>query len=218
MRAAGQDGLVRELLVPAGAIAVLAAGVMLVRQHGIKRMWAYSSVEHVGLLTLAIGLGATPLFILHALNHSLVKVALFLLAGGIIHLYGSKSLKQINGLLRSAPAWGVLLAAAGFAIAGSPPFGTFLSEWLLLRDTFGAGQPLAAMLVIAGLTVTFVAIAVHVGGILFGRAPDIQSSPPARTWSVVPVILLVMALVTGLALAPSVMTVLTRLASVGGGL
>jgi len=216
MHAAGQDGLVRELLVPAGAIAVLAAGLMLVRQHDLKRMWAYSSVEHVGLLTLAIGIGATPLFILHALNHSLVKVALFLLAGGIIHRYGSKALKQVNGLLRSAPAWGVLLAAAGFAIAGSPPFGTFLSEWLLLRDTFGAGHPLAAVLVMAGLTVTFVAIAVHVGRILFGHAPQEHRTLPAPVWSVVPAALLLLALATGLALAPPVMTMLTHLAAIGG--
>jgi len=216
MHAAGQDGLVRETLVPAGAITVLAAGLMLVRQHDLKRMWAYSSVEHVGLLILAIGIGATPLFMLHALNHSLVKVALFLLAGGIIHRYGSKALKQISGLLRSAPAWGVLLAAASFAIAGSPPFGTFLSEWLLLRDTFAAGHPLAAVLVMTGLTITFVAIAVHVGRILFGRAPQQHRTQPAPAWSIVPAMLLLLALVTGLALAPPVMTMLTHLAAIGG--
>ncbi len=216
MAAAGQGELVRQLLVPAGAVTVLAAGVMLVRQHDLKRLWAYSSVEHVGLLTLAIGIGATPLFLLHALNHSLVKVALFLLAGGILYRYGTKSLKQLSGLLRTAPAWGLLLGAAGFAIAGSPPFGTFVSEWLLLRDTFGAGQPLAAVVVLLGLTMTFVAVAVHVGRILFGPAVATPQPPPTPVWSAAPAVLLVLALATGLAVSPAVMSALTQLAMAGG--
>src|SRR4029450_3698286 len=91
MAAAGQAALVRDLLVPAAAVTVLAAGLMLVRQHDLKRMWAYSSVEHVGLLTLAIGIGSGPLFLLHASNHSLVKTALFLLAGNVLYLFGTKS-------------------------------------------------------------------------------------------------------------------------------
>ena len=217
MHAAGQGDLVRQVLVPAGAITVLAAGLMLVRQHDLKRMWAYSSVEHVGLLALAIGLGATPLFVLHALNHSLVKVALFLLAGSILHVYGTKTLRKLSGLLRTVPAWGVLLAAAGFAIAGSPPFGTFLSEWLLLRNTFDAGEYLAAGLVIAGLTLTCVAITAQVGRILFGPAVPINRPLPSAAWSVAPTILLGLALLTGLTLSPPAMTALASLAAWGGG-
>ncbi|MHB9133032.1 MAG: proton-conducting transporter transmembrane domain-containing protein [Armatimonadota bacterium] len=213
MNAAGQGELVRQILVPAGAITVLAAGVMLIRQRDLKRMWAYSSVEHVGLLALAIGLNATPLFVLHALNHSLVKVALFLIAGSILYQYGTKALQKLSGLLQTVPAWGILLAAASFAIAGSPPFGTFLSEWLLLRDTFAAGEYLAAGLVIVGLTITFVALASHVGRILFGHAVTTDRPRPSLAWSAVPAVLLVLAILTGLALAPPVMTLLT---SMGG--
>ena len=99
---------------------------------------------------------------LHAINHSLVKAALFLLAGNVLHLFGTKSLGKLGGLLRAAPAWGFLLTAATFAIAGSPPFGTFLSEWLLLRDTLAAGEVAAVILVMVGLTITFVAVAAHV--------------------------------------------------------
>lgn len=216
MHAAGQGDLVRQLLVPAGAVTVLAAGILLLRQRDLKRMWAYSSVEHVGLLTLAIGIGATPLFLLHALNHSLVKVALFLLAGSIMHYYGTKSLQQIGGLLRTVPTWGVLLAGAGFAIAGSPPFGTFLSEWLLLRDTFTAGEYLAAGVVIVGLTITFVAITMHISHLLFGKGAAINRPAPSPAWSYVPAALLVMTLLTGLVLTPSAMTVLGAIARVGG--
>jgi hydrogenase-4 component F len=194
------------------AVTVLAAGLMLVRQHDLKRMWAYSSVEHMGLLALAIGIGSGPVFILHAINHSIVKVALFLLAGNVLHLYGTKSLGKLGGLLRLAPTWGVLLAAGSFAVAGSPPFGTFLSEWLLLRDTFATGHYIASGLVIAGLTVTFIAIAYHVSLVLFGNAPEGKKFNLPRSWSFVPATLLLAALATGLALAPRVMWIVTTLA------
>lgn len=213
--AAGQPELVRQILIPAGTITVLAASLMLVRQSGLKRLWAYSSVEHVGLLTLAIGLNSGSLFILHALNHSLVKVALFLLSGNILHHYGTKRLSKLTGLLKTAPAWGILLAAGGFAIAGSPPFGTFLSEWLLLRDTFAAHEPLAAALVILGLTMTFIAISTHVGRVLFGASPTATQPRSVRAWSIVPAALLGLSLLAGLMLTPAALALLKSLA--GGG-
>ncbi|MHB9035154.1 MAG: proton-conducting transporter transmembrane domain-containing protein [Armatimonadota bacterium] len=208
---AGLSSLVQHTLVPMAAITVFAAGMMLVRQHDLKRMWAYSSVEHMGLLALAIGIGSGPVFVLHAINHSIVKVALFLLAGNILHLYGTKSLGKLTGLLRIAPMWGVLLAAGSFAIAGSPPFGTFLSEWLLLRDIFASGHFVVGGLVIAGLTITFIAIACHVGRILFGNAPEGKKYNYPRSWYFVPAALLLVALATGLVLAPRVMSALTGL-------
>lgn len=208
---AGLSDLVHHTLVPMAAITVFAAGLMLVRQHDLKRMWAYSSVEHMGLLALAIGIGSGPIFILHAINHSLTKVALFLLAGNILNLYGTKALGKLGGLLRLAPVWGVLLAAGSFAIAGSPPFGTFLSEWLLLRDTFATGHFVVAGLVIAGLTVTFIAIAGHVSRVLFGNPPDTKKYNYPRSWSLVPATLLLAVLATGLVLVPRVMSALTGL-------
>jgi hydrogenase-4 component F len=208
---AGLSPLVQRTLVPMAAITVFAAGIMLVRQHDLKRMWAYSSVEHTGLLALAIGIGSGPVFVLHAVNHSLVKVALFLLAGNVLHLYGTKSLGKLGGLLRIAPQWGILLAAGSFAIAGSPPFGTFLSEWLLLRDIFASGHFLSGGLVIAGLTVTFIAVAYHVGRVLFGNPPDTKQHGYARSWSLVPATLLLAGLATGLALMPGIMAALTGL-------
>jgi hydrogenase-4 component F len=216
MVAAGQGAVVRDLLVPAGAITVLAAGLMLVRQHDLKRMWAYSSVEHVGLLALAIGIGSGPVFILHAVNHSLVKCCLFLLAGNVLHLYGTKSLAQLGGLLRAAPGWGVLLIAATFAVAGSPPFGTFLSEWLLLTRTLAAGEVAAAVVVIAGLTITFVALAHHVSRMLFGGGPEREDRRPSAAWSLTPAVLLGFSLLAGLALAPPVMGALASWSHGGG--
>jgi hydrogenase-4 component F len=215
VEAAGQAALVQQTLIPAAAVTVLAASLMLVRQHDLKRMWAYSSVEHVGLLSLAIGIGSGPLFLLHAVNHSVVKAALFLIAGNILHLYGTKSLGRLGGLLRAAPGWAVLLAAASFAVAGSPPFGTFLSEWLLLSATLSAGHVGAAVTVIVGLTVTFVAVAHHVGRVLFGAHPSLAVKLPGTGWSVAPALLMAVSLLAGLALAPPVMAALNSLAPGG---
>ena len=213
--ASGQGELVRQLLVPAGAITVIAASLMLVRQHDLKRMLAYSSVEHVGLLTLAIGIGSGPIFILHAFNHSIVKVALFLMAGGILHVYGTKVLSKLGGILKASPLWGIVLFAAGFAIAGSPPFGTFISEWLLLRDAFASGEIAAAIVVIIGLTITFIAITTHIGRVVFGSERSLVKNVPAKTWAFTPALLLVISLAAGLAIAPSVMKMLNMLAHLG---
>jgi hydrogenase-4 component F len=211
MVAAGHAAVVQQTMIPMGTITVLAASLILVRQHDLKRMWAYSSVEHVGLLTLAIGLGSGSLFLLHAINHSLVKNALFLLAGNILYLYGSKSLGKLGGLQRAAPGAALLLALAGFAAAGSPPFGTFISEWLLLRTMLGAGQVWAAGLVMAGLTLTFVAVAGHVSRVLFGPAPALSLKPPPPTWLVVPAALIGLSLLAGTMVSPRVLATLSAL-------
>jgi len=210
--AAGQAELVRQLLVPAGAITVIAASLMLVKQHDLKRMLAYSSVEHVGLLTLAIGIGSGQLFILHAFNHSIVKVALFLMAGSILHVYGTKELSKLGGILKASPVWGIVLIAAGFAIAGSPPFGTFISEWLLIRDAFASGEIAATIAVIVGLTITFMAITTHVGRVVFGSEHSPAKTAPVRVWALTPALLMVMSLIAGVAVAPPVMRILSVLA------
>lgn len=213
--AAGQSGLVHQLLVPAGAITVIAASLMLVRQHDLKRMLAYSSVEHIGLLTLAIGIGSGQLLILHAFNHSIVKVALFLMAGVVLHAYGTKSLPKLGGILKTSPMWGVVLIVAAFAIAGSPPFGIFISEWLLLRDTFASGEIAAALVVMAGLTITFIAITTHICRVVFGHERTPVVSTPVKSWALVPAVLLMISLVAGVAVAPSVMNILKNLVQLG---
>ncbi|HEY3281277.1 MAG TPA: proton-conducting transporter membrane subunit, partial [Armatimonadota bacterium] len=210
LNAAGQQRFTQHLLVPAAALTVLAASLMLVRQHDLKRMWAYSSVEHVGLLALAIGIGSGPVFLLHALNHSLVKAALFLLSGNVLALYGTKALNDLGGLLRRAPGWGLLLGMGGFAVVGSPPFGVFLSEWWLLTRTLAVGEVWAAGVVLLGLTITFVAVSVHLAGVLFGGSASEPHGGRLTASSLVPGALLLGSLLAGLALAPPVMAALAR--------
>lgn len=215
MAASGQMAFVAGLLVPAGTITVVAAGIMLVRQHDLKRMWAYSSVEHIGLLIVAVGMGAGPILILQAFNHSIAKCALFLMSGNVLEAFGTKALTKLGGLLRTAPLWGIGLAAAGLAIAGSPPFGTFLSEWLLIKGVAVSGHGWAVAGLIAGLTLTFMAIASHLNPLIFGEArPAVRAKAPA-VWSVVPVALVVLSLCAGLAVTPAAISFLGSLSGVG---
>lgn len=113
------------------------AGVFILRQTDYKRMLAYSSVEHMGILAIGVGLGGIGLFgsFLHAVNHSVVKAMLFLTAGNLMARFHTKDTSRIQGVCRVLPISGVLWVAGFLAITGSPPFGTFISEFTILRAT-----------------------------------------------------------------------------------
>jgi hydrogenase-4 component F len=148
----------RELLVGFGLISMGVAAVFIVGQSDYKRMLAYSSVEHVGILALGIGLGGAGVFgaLLHAINHSLTKAMLFLVAGNILGAYRTKSTTEVRGVLRVLPVSGVLWVAGLFAITGSPPFGPFLSEFTILKASLDQGRTVVAVVYLALLAVIFI--------------------------------------------------------------
>ena len=130
-------------------------------QADFKRMLAYSSVENMGILALAVGLGGVGGFgaMLHAVNHSLTKGMLFLIAGNILALYRTKSTHDVRGVLRSLPVSGVLWVAGFLAITGSPPFGPFLSELVILKAALDQGQVMVAAIYLLSLSAVFVGMA-----------------------------------------------------------
>lgn len=186
-----------ELVAVLGAVTVVAAGILLIRQHSFKRMWAYSSIENVGIMLVAIGLGSGGLFLLQAINHSLGKAAVFLLSGNIIQSAGSKKLDEIRGLLKSNPLLGVLLGMAALAVTGSPPFGTFVSEIGILVASADSSHWILATFLIVGIAVSFIAVLVHVGGILFGAPLKSYVATKSIRASAVPALLLGGTLVLG---------------------
>ncbi len=194
---------IMQILLGMGAITVLAAALFLIRQHGFKRMWAYSSIENVGIMLVAIGLGSAALFFLQAINHSIVKVALFLLSGNIVHAGGSKKLYNLHGILKSCPAWGCLLTLGLFAITGAPPFGTFLSKISILAVLADRGSWILIGILLFATSLAFMSLSVHVGRVLFGGAKtDFQAFKVFQT-SVVPIILLCCSVILGLVIFPS---------------
>ena len=138
-----------------GLISLIFAAFMLYRRRDIKRMFAYSSIEHMGIIVFAFGLGG-PLAnfagLLHMTMHSLTKSAIFFAIGHIAQVKGTQRLAEIHGLSSTHPVLAVGLALGVIAIAGLPPFGVFLSEFLLVTSSF-ARQPLLAVLLVAGMLI-----------------------------------------------------------------
>jgi len=159
------------LMVSLGLLSLIFAGFMLYRRRDIKRMFAYSSIEHMGIITFAFGMGG-PLAnfagLLHMVMHSLTKSAIFFAVGHIAQAKGTQRIADIRGLTQSHPVlgWGLVLGVA--AIAGLPPLGIFMSEFLIVSSTF-ARAPLLALLVVAGLLIAFGALFLRLNEIAFGE-------------------------------------------------
>ncbi len=173
LSAAGLAVFSSDLLVLFGLLSMVVAAVFILGQADFKRMLAYSSVEHMGILSLGIGIGGAATFgaLLHAVNHSLTKAMLFLAAGNILALYRTKSTTRVRGVLRTLPATGVLWLAGFLAIVGSPPFGPFLSELTILKGMLDAGRPLVAVAYLSALAIVFVGMATIFLRMAYGPPP-----------------------------------------------
>jgi hydrogenase-4 component F len=159
------------VFVVLGLISLLFAAFMLYRRRDIKRLFAYSSIEHMGIITFAFGMGG-PLAnfagLLHMTMHSLTKSAIFFAVGHISQVKGSQRIVDIRGLSASHPVLAVGLALGVFAIAGLPPFGVFTSEFMLVSSSFSR-QPLLAVGLVFGLLVAFGALMLRLQQVLFGE-------------------------------------------------
>jgi hydrogenase-4 component F len=155
-------------------LAMATAGVFMVGQRDIKRMLAYSSVEHMGILVLGIGIGAPALYgtLLHLLNNGFTKGVLFLSAGNIHRAFNSTTTEKTSGSLSRLPVSGALFTAGFLAITGSPPFGPFISEFAILNGALGAGHFLAAGLYLVLLLVVFMGMGATVLSVVQGPSRD----------------------------------------------
>lgn len=197
LMAASPGHAAAQVVTALGALSVLCASLFLIRQYSLKRIWAYSSLENVGLMLVAVGLGSSTLFLLQAINHSLSKVALFLLSGNITQAAGSKRLNKIHGVLKSCPLWATLTILAAFAVSGAPPFGAFFTETALLLRAAESAQSYLAAVIILSITIAFIAICFHLGRILVGEgSADFKLRYPLRS-SLVPALLLSLSLLCG---------------------
>jgi hydrogenase-4 component F len=159
------------LMVVLGLLSLLFGGFMIFRRRDIKRMFAYSSIEHMGIITLAFGLGG-PLAnfagLLHMAMHSLTKSGIFFGVGYISQLEGTQRVPDISGLTRSQPLLGWMLVASVVAIAGLPPFGVFTAEFLLVTSTF-ARVPWLALPLVIGIVIGLSALMIRLHGLAFGE-------------------------------------------------
>ena len=168
------------LMVTLGLVSLVFASFMLYRRRDIKRMFAYSSIEHMGIITFAFGMGG-PLAnfagLLHMTMHSLTKSAIFFAVGHVAQVKGTQRIADMGGLTESHPVLGWTLILGVVAIAGLPPLGIFTSEFLVVSSTF-ARAPALALVLVFGMLVGLAALFLRLNGIAFGepRGP----SEPAK--------------------------------------
>jgi hydrogenase-4 component F len=191
-----------NMMIGFGLLSLLVAAFSMLRQKDIKRLFAYSSIEHMGIATFAFGLGgpiATFGGMLHMLVHSLTKSSVFFSVGHAAQMHGTQEMARIRGLLRGNPAvgWGLLLGV--MSLSGMPPFGLFASEFLILTATIKQ-LPLLAIPLLIGLAVAFAALFRRVQPMVAGVIPSWQTPLTAAN---IPVFLhLALAVLFGLYLPP----------------
>ena len=203
-----------EVLLVFGLVSVVVATPFILAQHDIKRLLGYHSVEHVGIVALALGFGGaigTYGALLHVVNHGVTKALAFFAAGTAIARYGSRDMQVIQGLLRVAPVGATLLMLAALSLAGVPGFSIFVSELLALRAGIAGGHWVAIAIFLAMVVVIFAGLLHHAGSMAFGPPPGVASREPER-WSPLLGMLLLAAImvVTGLTIPASFDEVLRR--------
>lgn len=219
--AAGLGPFVQPVLIGFGLLSLVVAATFIIGQGDLKRLLAYSSVEHMGLLVLGLGFGGIGAYgsVLHVLNNGLSKGWMFLVAGNIVLATGSSATAGNQGLLRRVPVSGALLVLGLFAVTGSPPFGLFLSEFTLLRAAIGSGHPWIAATMLLLLAVIFIGMAKLILEMALG-VPAVESAPVRENrWLLVgPVALAALVLMLGLYIPASLQGVLVRAAASLGGM
>ena len=220
MQAAGLGEFSGKLLVFFGLLSMITAAVFIVGQGHYKRLLAYSSVEHMGILALAFGVGGSALFggMLHAVCHSLTKCMLFLVAGNILTRYHSLSSYDVRGLRQDMPLSGALWTAGFLAIVGSPPFGLFVSEFIILKGLFAHAGLAVALVYLAALAVIFIGMSIPVLRMAQGTPPhDVPRDYHESLFSVLPpAALCLVALGLGLAVPDWLVETLNRAAALLG--
>ena len=207
----------QTLLLVLGFLSVAFAAFLFFVQQDLKRKLAYSSVENVGLILLGLGFGG-PLGIgaalLHTVNHSFAKALLFCGSGNVLMKYGTRDLGVIKGLLRVAPASGLLMMAGAFALAGFPPFNVFVSEFMTISAGLAAGRYWLVGACVLLLTVVVAGFVQIIAGAVLGKSPDTITKGDVGWGALVPMgVLLVLVVVMGVAVPRPVSRLLTSATS-----
>ena len=163
---------VQMLMLIISLLSIFIAALFILRQHDIKRMFAYHSVEHIGIIAFGFGIGGpfgifAALF--HSMAHSVTKALAFCVSGNIIKIYGTRDMTKMGGLVKIAPITAILFGIAICSLVGIPLFAIFVSEFLVIKAAIGTGQYIAVALFIIGLAIIFVGVFSHFNTVMFGK-------------------------------------------------
>lgn len=212
------DGQAAPYLVFFGLLSIAITVPFIMVQHDLKRMLAYSSVEHMGIITLSVGIGGVlGLYgaFLHMFNHSMTKSLLFFAAGSICQRYRSKQMHRISGILKVMPVTGGVFLIAALAITGAPPFNIFLSEITIMMAGFQGGQLWIAVALVALIVLIFAGMMYYVIKMVFGEAPGKVEKASLDGWSTAALVIpLVLVVVCGWYIPPILDSTLYKVSSV----
>ncbi|OGQ99312.1 MAG: hydrogenase [Deltaproteobacteria bacterium RIFOXYD12_FULL_55_16] len=203
MEAAGDGAVAREAFLAMGLVSLGFAAVFVIRQPDFKRLLAYSSVEHMGILAIGVAIGGVATFgaMLHLMNNALTKGVLFLSAGNIHRRFASKRVGEVQGAITLVPVSASLFLLGFLAITGSPPFAPFISEFTILRGIFNGGHYLTGGLFLFFLAVIFIGMGSTVLSVVFGTPTERKGDPDYRETMVTtgtPLVLLLIILFLGI--------------------
>jgi hydrogenase-4 component F len=210
----GSSEYTGRLLIASGLLSILTAAVFLLTQKDYKRLLAYSSIEHMGIIAVAFGL-FTPLSvfggILHMINHSLTKSMLFLSSGTIYQKYHSKKITRVSGVLTTLPITGTAFMLGLFAIAGVPPFSVFASELNIVISAFDAKHIMIGCAVVILLAVIFAGIAATLFRMLYGNPKEeAETGEPNRAGAAAITVMLIVVSITGIFMPDTVISLISQ--------
>ena len=215
--AAGLAGWGLQLLVLFGIVSILVAAAFIIFQHNVKRLLAYHSVEHIGIITLGLGLGGLGTFaaLFHTLNHSICKTLSFFAAGRLGQTYGTHDMTKMSGSLRAAPIWGIGLFGSLLALIGVAPFAVFMSEFQVLKAAMDSHAILALVLFLAGSSVVFVGALRHAIAMAWGEpSPVVEPESAGTIESMLVFVPLAILLILGLWMPGPLINILKQAAAV----
>jgi len=213
--AAGQTPFFSSMLILLGIISMGVAFVFILGQEDYKRMFAYSSVEHMGILAIGLGLGPIGIYgaLLHMINNAFTKGIAFLVTGNLYKQYHSKKVSEVRGVFFAYPITGIFLLAGFLAVSGVPPFGTFLSELIILYAALIGHHYVVVFFYCLFLALIFIGIADIILKMLQGRpVHESVSQGPKESWSMVmPILfLIVVVFILGFYIPPILNNVLQQ--------
>jgi hydrogenase-4 component F len=207
-----------NLLIIFGVLSLAVALPFIIFQHDIKRLLAYSSIEHMGIIAAAVGLGSKLALygaFLHMINHALTKSSLFFIVGNVSQHYRTKKINRIKGVIQAMPLTGPALLIGGLAIAGLPPFNIFLSEFFILSAGFAQGRYIVSSLMVALIALICTGIVYALSNMALGNPPGkVKQGESGRLALVIVLISLVPIFVLGIYIPPFIQHVLEQVTTV----
>jgi hydrogenase-4 component F len=213
-------GLITAELVTMGLVSMLVSTFNIIATRNLKRLVAYASINHAGVIAIGLGIGKTAAYglLLYVISNAFIKAVLFLTAGKIKSHYGTKDTREIAGLLKDLPYSGVFLMVGTFALLGFPPFGSFFGELLILSALVGSGHMLVFAAFCVLITMSFVATARTIFPMIWGEPKQSRTWPRQTFLSALPKLMFVLVLVVlGVYIPAVVNDLIQRVAAYVGG-